>query len=85
MTGYTVHTGSTKKFSSSWDRIFSGAKTTGSQAAKKSDETSAPSKVLKKAAAKKAPTRAKSVPVKKTAVKKVAAKKATSKAGQLGK
>jgi len=24
MTGYTVHTGSTTKFSSNWDRIFSG-------------------------------------------------------------
>ena len=24
MTGYTVHTGSTEKFSNSWDRIFSG-------------------------------------------------------------
>lgn len=26
MTGYTVHTGSTEKFSSGWDRIFTGAK-----------------------------------------------------------
>lgn len=24
MTGYTVHTGSTKKFSTNWDQIFSG-------------------------------------------------------------
>lgn len=24
MTGYTVHTGSTEKFSEGWDRIFSG-------------------------------------------------------------
>ena len=24
MTGYTVHTGSSKKFSSGWDRIFKG-------------------------------------------------------------
>ncbi|HUG91528.1 MAG TPA: hypothetical protein VML55_11870 [Planctomycetaceae bacterium] len=24
MTGYTVHTGSTKKFSQGWDRIFTG-------------------------------------------------------------
>ena len=34
MTGYTVHTGASKKFVSGWDRIFSGnqeaqAKTTG--------------------------------------------------------
>lgn len=27
MTGYTVHTGSTKKYSSGWDNIFSGKKT----------------------------------------------------------
>lgn len=33
MTGYTVHTGSTLKFSSNWDRIFGGAK--GSAARKK--------------------------------------------------
>ncbi len=26
MTGYTVHTGSTEKFSDGWDRVFSGAK-----------------------------------------------------------
>lgn len=25
MTGYTVHTGSTEKFSEGWDRIFSGS------------------------------------------------------------
>ena len=27
MTGYTVNTGSNKKFSDGWDRIFPGAKT----------------------------------------------------------
>jgi hypothetical protein len=26
MTGYTVHTGSTEKFSTGWDRIFQGKK-----------------------------------------------------------
>jgi hypothetical protein len=26
MTGYTVHTGSTKKFTTGWDRVFQGAK-----------------------------------------------------------
>ncbi len=26
MTGYTVHTGSTEKFTDGWDRIFTGAK-----------------------------------------------------------
>ena len=33
MTGYTVHTGSSDKFSEAWDRIFSeGAKTAESKA-----------------------------------------------------
>ena len=27
MTGYTVHTGSTEKFSSGWDQIFSAGET----------------------------------------------------------
>ncbi len=27
MTGYTVHTGSTKKFASNWDQIFAGKQT----------------------------------------------------------
>lgn len=29
MTGYTVHTGSSKKFISGWDRVFSGGKSEG--------------------------------------------------------
>ncbi len=29
MTGYTVHTGSTKKFTTGWDRVFQGAKPKG--------------------------------------------------------
>lgn len=28
MTGYTVHTGSNDKFSSGWDRVFKGKKST---------------------------------------------------------
>jgi hypothetical protein len=39
MTGYTVHTGSTEKFSEGWDQIFSsgkGKKTTASKAKKSS-------------------------------------------------
>jgi len=35
MTGYTVHTGSSKKFSEGWDNIFGGSKKSGS---KKSDK-----------------------------------------------
>jgi hypothetical protein len=44
MTGYTVHTGSTKKFSSGWDRIFSGDT---------SGESGAPTTSAKKKAASK--------------------------------
>jgi hypothetical protein len=29
MTGYTVHTGASKKFVAGWDRIFKGAKAGG--------------------------------------------------------
>ena len=37
MTGYTVHTGSTKKFANSWDRIFGKpSKKSGGSAKKKS-------------------------------------------------
>ena len=48
MTGYTVHTGASKKFVSGWDRIFgdSSADETGPKAAKKKSKS-------KKAAAKK--------------------------------
>ena len=38
MTGYTVHTGSSEKFSEGWDRIFSGVK----QPAKKAKTISKP-------------------------------------------
>jgi len=33
VTGYTVHTGSSEKFSEGWDRIFSGSKQKQSKAA----------------------------------------------------
>lgn len=46
MTGYTVHTGSTEKFSTNWDQIFSGKK----GAAKAEPQAKA---AKKKAAAKK--------------------------------
>ena len=35
MTGYTVNTGSSKKFASGWDNVFSGAKTKKKAAKKK--------------------------------------------------
>lgn len=50
MTGYTVHTGSTVKFSGSWDRIFSGKKAAQPAAKKKTAKSSKPAG---KAAAKK--------------------------------
>lgn len=39
MTGYTVHTGSTLKFSQGWDRIFGNAKTSRLSPEKKASET----------------------------------------------
>ncbi|MEO1979362.1 MAG: hypothetical protein ABGZ23_10985 [Fuerstiella sp.] len=44
MTGYTVHTGTSKKFISGWDRVFSGADA--------ATETKGKSKKKKKAAKK---------------------------------
>jgi hypothetical protein len=48
MTGYTVHTGSTEKFSTSWDRIFAG-KSAGGKSRK---STAAKHRPAKKAAGK---------------------------------
>jgi hypothetical protein len=47
MTGYTVHTGSSKKFISGWDRVFSGGKSAGKSKSK-------PAGAQKKAGGKKA-------------------------------
>ena len=42
MTGYTVHTGTSKKFVSGWDRVFSGKaeETTGKESPKKTQDSS---------------------------------------------
>lgn len=48
MTGYTVHTGSTEKFSEGWDRIFQNK----AGAAKKAAGKKAPAKSAKKSGAK---------------------------------
>ena len=58
MTGYTVNTGSTQKFSEGWDRIFSGQAT--SAGAKKKSAAAAPasSSGSKKPAKKAAPAKA---------------------------
>ena len=50
MTGYTVHTGSTKKFSDAWDRIFSGGKAdSGKKSSRKSTKKTAVKSQNKKA------------------------------------
>lgn len=57
MTGYTVHSGTTVKFSESWDRIFTASETPASKTAgaakKKSASGSAKAKARGKRAAKK--------------------------------
>ncbi len=74
MTGYTVHTGSTVKFSSSWDRIFNGnsssKKTAGTQTAKSATPVKAPTN----AAAMKSSTKIAKRPVKKAVLKKSGSK-----------
>lgn len=67
MTGYTVHTGSNKKFVSGWDQIFQGTAST----KKSATGMSAKKKVTKKAANK--------LPVKqKVTLKKRAARSSSS-------
>ena len=51
MTGYTVHTGSSKKFSQGWDQIFKG------QAAAKSAQPAAKKQAVKKPEAKPGPAK----------------------------
>ena len=68
MTGYTVHTGSTLKFSSSWDRIFqeseSGKKSASDRPAKAAAEGKSAKKTAVKSAKKAAAKTAKSKPAK---------------------
>jgi hypothetical protein len=71
MTGYTVHTGTSKKFVSGWDRIFTSA---ASKNSSKPEESSAEKPSKKKQ--KKKPAVLNSAEVKKTSRK--AAKKKTS-------
>ena len=42
MTGYTVHTGSNKKFIAGWDQIFQGTTSTKSPSGKAAKKTVAP-------------------------------------------
>ena len=64
MTGYTVHTGASKKFVSGWDRIFSGDE------ANTKSKSAAKSPAAKPAAQKKATVKKKAA--KKSSVKTVA-------------
>ena len=80
MTGYTVHTGSSIKFSSGWDRIFSGTKAPAKSVAAM---PSKPKKGVKKKAAAKVVKKTGKASKKKVASsaapKKKVAKKATKK------
>lgn len=58
MTGYTVHTGSSLKFKSGWDRIFTAGGPV-SAAKKATAKKSAAKKAAKKSSAKKASTKSK--------------------------
>ena len=53
MTGYTVHTGTSEKFSTGWDRIFGGDESTGKGAKKKKKAKKSAVKASDKPAAKK--------------------------------
>ncbi len=48
MTGYTVHTGSSEKFSQGWDQIFQGQKKEPTKSAVKSNADKKPAKTNKK-------------------------------------
>ena len=70
MTGYTVHTGTSLKFSSGWDRIFKGAKSADESTGSKSEKSTKKEKSATKKAAKVA--KASKAASKKTAKKKSA-------------
>jgi hypothetical protein len=74
MTGYTVHTGSTVKFSSSWDRIFSGAEKRPKSAATPNVSGQSPVKKTPRKATKNAATEPTVPALKKATVKKSVAK-----------
>lgn len=89
MTGYTVNTGATTKFSEGWDRIFSG-RSAGSKSAKKTATpakaaaaTPAPKKSAK--AATKAPKAAAKTSAKPAGSKTVKSKQASQQALTSGK
>ena len=60
MTGYTVHTGASKKFVSGWDRVFGDDSSSGGKAATRGSRKSAGDGAAKSAAAKSGQGRKKS-------------------------
>jgi hypothetical protein len=60
MTGYTVHTGASKKFVSGWDRVFGDDSSSGGKAATRGNRKSAGDGAAKSAAAKSGKGRKKS-------------------------
>ena len=77
MTGYTVHTGSTVKFSSSWDRIFSESSSKKSETEGTKAKIGTVAKPLKKSAKKKSAAKSQdlSAEPKKTVTKKTSSKR----------
>ena len=76
MTGYTVHTGSTVKFSSSWDRIFSASTSKKSETEETKVKNATAAKPLKKSLKKKSDAKPHGLPA---TTKKASAKKLSSK------
>lgn len=74
MTGYTVHTGSSLKFSSGWDRVFEGVKPAGQTTASPAKKSALPARTSKKAAVKKTAKKANAKRPAKSAKKKSATK-----------
>jgi len=53
MTGYTVHTGTSKKFTEGWDNIFENKKSAGKKSGTKKKAAKKPATAKAKSAAKK--------------------------------
>ena len=68
MTGYTVHTGSSVKFSSGWDAVFSGGKVARKSAGKRTVSNVTSATPAKKKAVKKGAAKSVAAPKKKVAV-----------------
>ena len=80
MTGYTVHTGTSMKFSEGWDRIFAGESST-----KTKKEAAATQSAKSTKSAAKAPARAKKSTGKRASAGKVQTKRAALRSRSSGK